>query len=625
MSFRARLTTFFLLIVVVPMVVMGVLMFRLISDSQQGKADARASGLASAAASLYQSEEASARADAATLARAVGTLRGSARVAHFAAVAKQSGLARATLSHGAATLANVGDATAVAPGAAVFKDPSTGQLLTVTVSELTAGQYVRELAAPGVAIVIREGPKVIGATITTAGSHPLPTNGNVTVGGTGYHAVGQVFRGFGRAPITVTVLSGLSATSASVSGSRAVAAALIAAFLALALAFSLLASRALQSRLRDFLQAARRLAGGDFSSPVRVEGHDEFAALGEEFNRMSTELSRRLDELSRERVRLRDAIRRIGHTFASSLDRQALLELALKTAVDAVQASGGKLSVRSATGEALAEAAREGSLRGLEDAVQRAEQAALADGGFGEDELDGVSVASVALGSVEPDHQAHGLMTVARHGRPFTEDDREVLRSLGAETGLALENIELHFQVRRQAVTDELTGLANHGRFQELLNAEIEQVRRYHHPIGLIMLDIDDFKAVNDTYGHPQGDAVLRQVARVLRENSRDADSPARYGGEELSLILPHTDLEGAHAIAERIRTAVAGLRVPRTDRNGVLRITASLGVTASTAGDKIALIADADGALYEAKRRGKNCTVAAGAQVADASGPGYA
>ncbi len=105
---------------------------------------------------------------------------------------------------------------------------------------------------------------------------------------------------------------------------------------------------------------------------------------------------------------------------------------------------------------------------------------------------------------------------------------------------------------------------------------EIEQVRRYHHPIGLIRLDIDDFKAVNNTDGHPQGDAVLRHVARVLQENSRDADSPARYRGEELSLILPHTDLEGAHAIAERIRAAVESLRVPSTNGHGVLRITAS-------------------------------------------------
>ena len=623
MSFRARLSIFFLLIVVVPMVAMAVLMFRLISDSQQGKADARAAGLASAAGSLYQSEAAVARADATALARSVGSLHGRARVARLTAVAKQSGLARATLSSGTTMLANVGDATAIAPGAARFKDPATGQELTVTVSELSAGQYARELGAPGVAVVVRKGPKTVGSTITIPASLSLPTNGNVTVAGTGYRAVSQTFEGFAGAPITVTVLSALSATSASVSGSRAVAAALIVGFLVLALAFSLLASRALQSRLRDFLHAARRLAGGDFSSPVRVEGHDEFAALGEEFNRMSTELSRRLDELSRERARLRDAIRRIGHTFASSLDRPAVLELALKTAVDAVQASGGRLSVRSADGESIAETAREGSLKGLEDVVNRAEEAASRDGGLGEEEEAGVTAASVALGSVESGRHAHGLMTVARRGRPFTDDDREVLRSLGAETALALENIDLHFQVRRQAVTDELTGLANHGRFQELLNAEIEQVRRYHHPIGLIMLDIDDFKAVNDTYGHPQGDVVLRHVARVVQENSREADSPARYGGEELSLILPHTDLEGAYAIAERIRAAVAELRIARTDGNGVLRTTASVGVTASMAGDKVALIADADGALYEAKRRGKNCTVAAGARVADASGPG--
>ena len=137
------------------------------------------------------------------------------------------------------------------------------------------------------------------------------------------------------------------------------------------------------------------------------------------------------------------------------------------------------------------------------------------------------------------------------------------------------------------------------------------------------MLDIDDFKAVNDTYGHQQGDAVLRHVARVLQENSRDADSPARYGGEELTVILPHTDLEGADAIAERIRTAVEGLGIAGTDGQGVLRITASLGVAASTDGDKDALIADADGALYEAKRSGKNRTVSAVTRAAGALGAG--
>jgi diguanylate cyclase (GGDEF)-like protein len=222
------------------------------------------------------------------------------------------------------------------------------------------------------------------------------------------------------------------------------------------------------------------------------------------------------------------------------------------------------------------------------------------------------------MGTAESGGYIHGLITVVRPDEAFSEDDRELLRSLAAQATLALENVDLHMQVSRQAVTDELTGLANHGRFQDLLSAEIEEVRRYQQPLGLIMLDIDDFKAVNDTYGHQQGDVVLKRVARVLADNSREVDYPARYGGEELAVILPHTDLEGAHAIAERIRTSVEALRIPRMDKQGMLRITASLGVTASSEGEKNALIAEADAALYEAKRRGKNRTVSAPAGAAN-------
>jgi len=111
-------------------------------------------------------------------------------------------------------------------------------------------------------------------------------------------------------------------------------------------------------------------------------------------------------------------------------------------------------------------------------------------------------------------------------------------------------------------VPDERTGLANRRRFQELIAREVELVRRYHPPIGLIRLDIDDFKSVNDTYGHQQGDLVRRRVARVLADTSREADFPARYGGEELAVILPHTEIEGAYAIAEGERiTTPAFLR----------------------------------------------------------------
>src|ERR1700733_11466395 len=126
MSFRARLTIFFVLIVVVPMIAMGVLMFRRIGDSQQGKADARADGLATAAASLYDSEAAAGRTDAETLARSIGRLSGNALTARFATLTRQTGLARATLSDGSDVLADVGDANAVAPGSAPLQQPAPG-------------------------------------------------------------------------------------------------------------------------------------------------------------------------------------------------------------------------------------------------------------------------------------------------------------------------------------------------------------------------------------------------------------------------------------------------------------------------------------------------------------------
>jgi diguanylate cyclase (GGDEF)-like protein len=591
--------------------------FRLIGDSATGKADARANGLATAAVSLYHSDSASARGDAKAIARAIVGTPPQALRARLTALQRQSGVVWIAVRVGSRPVVEVGDRTGVAPGMAIITAP-TGPPITVTASELNAARYAHQLGGAGAEVVVRESGRTLGSTLSRVPIPPLPRQGGVTVNGVGYRAVTQSLPGLGPRDVQVTVLSDLSATSTSVGTSRVVAAAFIAAFLLLAFSFSVLSSRALQGQLSRFLQAARRLASGDFSSPVPTEGRDEFAALGEEFNNMSSQLARRLNELSEERARLRESIRRIGQTFASNLDRPALLELALRTAVVAVQATCGRLSVRYRSDEPLAETVRVGSLVGLEERVYDAERAALHDGALGEATSEELSVASVALGPIGPGGRPHGLITVIRRERPFTDDDREVLRSLAAQATLALENVELHYQIRRQAVTDELTGLANHGRFQEVLGAEMEQVRRYQHPVGLIMLDIDDFKSVNDTYGHQQGDVVLKHVAQVLRDSSREADSPARYGGEEMGLILPHTDVEGAYAIAERVRNAIEGLRIPRLDGQGALRTTASLGVAASTNGDKDGLIADADGALYEAKRQGKNRTVRAQARTAN-------
>lgn len=626
MSFRTRLTSFFALIVVIPMVAVAVLVFRLISDSQQGKADSRASGLASAASSLYYSESATARNDAQTIARTPQLVSGTGLPARVSALETRSGLAEVELTSGQRTLAEVGNRTAIAPGTATAVS-GNGPPVVVIVSEIRAGQFVRDLAAPGVVVVVDQGSQTLGATLPAARGHVFPRKGTVDLSGAHYRAASDSFNGFNGKPVTVTVLSNLSSTAASLGSSRAVAGAFIAAFLLLAFSFSVLASRALQGQLSNFLDAARRLSRGNFSSPVPTQGRDEFAALGREFNNMSEQLARRLDELSQERARLRESIRRIGQTFASNLDRQALLDLAMKTAMDAVQADRGRLSIRPNQDEPLAVVVREGAIWEVEDAIHLAEGALLKERRDGEPLAEATteefSVAAVSLGPLERGARSQGVITVARRRRPFTSDDRDVLRSLAAQATLALENIELHFQVQRQAVTDELTGLANHGRFQEVLNEQIEQVRRYQHPLGLILLDLDDFKAINDTHGHQQGDIVLRYVARVLVEKSRETDFPARYGGEELAVILPHTDVEGAHAIAERVRTSIEALRIPRIDDGGVLRITASVGVASSTEGLKDPLIADADAALYEAKRNGKNRTVRGPTRTAKVFGAG--
>ncbi len=620
MSFRARLISFFVVIVLVPMVAMGALVFRLISDSQQGKANVRAATLAADASRAYQAAEATARADAEAIAHQPAVL--SARPAALSTLAAQAGLSRIVLTRNGRTLADVGDSTAIAPGSAQITFAGSGTApLTVAVSTTPTAQFVRQLSGSGSGAVVRQGSRTLGETFDASSQSNFPPRGTVSIDGISYREVTEALPSFGGGTVAVTVLSDLRATNGSVSSSRLLAGLLIAGFLLLALAFAVLSSRALQGQVSRFLQAARRLGSGDFSAPVPSEGHDEFAALAQEFNSMSEQLERRLEELSQERARLRESVRRIGETFASNLDRPALLELALKTATDATQSEVGRVSVREATGTPLAEVGREGSLEGLEQHFYEAERAALGSQELGRSQNEQLEVLSAALRPLRHGSRAHGLISVARRGRPYTEDESDVLRSLAGQAALALENVELHEQVSRQAVTDELTGLANHGRFQELLAAEAEQVRRYHHSLALIMVDLDGFKAINDTYGHQQGDVVLRAVGGVLHENSRETDWPARYGGEELALILPHTDLEGAYVIAERVRAAIEELRIPRLDGAEPLKLTASVGVAASTAGDKDVLINEADGALYEAKRRGKNRVVRAAARPAGVVG----
>ncbi|MGH2901600.1 MAG: GGDEF domain-containing protein, partial [Solirubrobacteraceae bacterium] len=269
---------------------------------------------------------------------------------------------------------------------------------------------------------------------------------------------------------------------------------------------------------------------------------------------------------------------------------------------------------RMNSGDALQERTRVGNMNGLESAIAAVEADALSRGAPREATVGGASVIAHPLRGAGGSDDVVGVVSVGRSGRPFTPSDRELFTYLAGQAARSMENVDLHELVTRESVTDELTGLSNRRALYDALAGEIERSRRFSSDVGFVLMDLDDFKQVNDTYGHPQGDVVLREVARVLRDSSREIDHPARYGGEELAVVLPGTDLEGAYNRAERIRQAIEQLRIPRLDGNGVLTITTSCGVAASHAGaiDGHALVQAADDALYKAKHSGKNTSVRA-------------
>jgi diguanylate cyclase (GGDEF)-like protein len=163
------------------------------------------------------------------------------------------------------------------------------------------------------------------------------------------------------------------------------------------------------------------------------------------------------------------------------------------------------------------------------------------------------------------------------------------------------------------SITDELTHLHNHRYFREALPREMKRSLRTGEPLALILFDIDDFKLLNDRYGHAVGDAVLCRVANVMNAQVRDMDLLARYGGEEFVLLASQTPIAGAVALAEKIRIAVSRQPFSVIDLGGPVEIevTVSAGVAAFHGNDK-ALFADADRALYKAKASGKDCVVPA-------------
>ncbi|WFS62687.1 sensor domain-containing diguanylate cyclase [Pseudodesulfovibrio thermohalotolerans] len=213
-------------------------------------------------------------------------------------------------------------------------------------------------------------------------------------------------------------------------------------------------------------------------------------------------------------------------------------------------------------------------------------------------------------------HQTFGcLALLCESGYRLGKDQVETLRSAVNHIGLALRNALAFKEVKLKADRDGLTRLYNRRSFDERLVYEIKRRSRYHHDLSLLMVDLDHFKVVNDTYGHKAGDMVLRKVGEILSTEFRTTDLAARYGGEEFVVLLPHTSEECAWKLAERVRAAIENCSFRFEGRD--FAITASIGV-ASVEGVSLSstdddLVLKADKALYQAKNNGRNMVVVSG------------
>lgn len=622
MSFRGRLTVFFVAIVVVPMIAVAVLVVQVTDDSRDGKADARLAGGLQTARVLYDDalERSSDAIDLLAENPGLGPALSAPNRDFLKRLAREleaePGLVTARFFDAeGGVLATEGPRDAIARTRRPVQLPGGQRVGEVEVAALRPGAFAREVAElTGTGAVITSATGELAATVETGGADLPDGSGGATVElpEGSFRVAGLELDG---APAGTRLLLATAAAEGFVASEPLVAGVLLA-FFALASLFVLLLLRLLQRQIAAMLDAARRIGTGDFSHKVPAEGNDEMAGLAREFNKMSDQLSQQMEELRRQRTELDQSVRRIGEAFASGLDRKALLEIVIETGLAACEAESGRIVLAASDGvEAEAGVPADD---GLAEVLAEAAERALASGEAAEAERgDRRAIAHPLTDPGERD-PIRGAMAVARTGPAFTAAQREVLRYLIGQAAVSVENIGLHERVAEQAVTDELTGLSNNRHFRDWMEREVERLGRFGGELSLVLLDIDDFKRVNDVHGHLQGDAVLAEIGRILRLESRGVDEPARYGGEEFVLALPETPKEGAVEVAERVRERIEKTEVRGVEGNDALRVTASLGVATMPAdGDGTqALIGAADAALYEAKRSGKNRVQAANGRL---------
>jgi nitrogen fixation/metabolism regulation signal transduction histidine kinase len=364
-SFRGRLRLFFAVIVVVPMIAVAIVLFQLLGANDTGKVNSRLAEAQVAATGLFNEERDQARAavpmaeKSVALATAIRDKKPGEIKAQLSKLAADAGVVRVRLEVDGQGTFDVGRRDVVAPYVSDLADANGKAIGRLTLSTTSAPDYAaRILRLLAVQTRIDENGKVVTSSLPAARDADIPERGSVELGSTEYRTTFFPAPAFDGGEQQIRLLArnpdtGLTGATIAVIG-------LTLGFLVLASVFAAIVTRTLQSEIQRLLVAAQRLGRGDFSVQVPADGHDEFAALGREFNSMARELETRLEELRRERGRLQEAIRRVGESFARGLDRVGVLEIVVQTAVDGVGASAGRATMRRRAEAPMEEVTRTG-------------------------------------------------------------------------------------------------------------------------------------------------------------------------------------------------------------------------------------------------------------------------
>ncbi|MHB8339787.1 MAG: GGDEF domain-containing protein, partial [Mycobacteriales bacterium] len=395
--------------------------------------------------------------------------------------------------------------------------------------------------------------------------------------------------------------------------------------------------------LTELEAAAARVAAGDLSVQMPVRGRGEVARLGRSFNAMTGELRSSIHALQSSRDELRRNLTRLGDTLTSTHDLGRILEVILDTGVASVRAQAGALLLTNASGSdlyLLVGRGLEGRLPSEVTTGGGSVRVRIGRGVVGQVAATGEALrvtvgdqpGQVQLAPDEPVARSLIAVPLRSAGRvtgvlclydriaapEFDEGDMETIRTFAGQAAVAIDNVLLHQEAQRLSVTDGLTGLWNYRYFTSALTREVERASRFQRPLALIMLDLDRFKRLNDVHGHQRGNSVLVEMADRVRSVVREVDTVARYGGEEIALLLPETDVPGGELLAERIWSVVRGRPFGMTGEQP-LTVTTSLGlgVFPRHGQSAVALLRAADAAMYQAKAAGRDCWRVAVADLA--------